>query len=151
MLTDVSKERLIQGVQYLDGIDDQSDFVRLDFVAPNCIPLVISCKQVVPSDSLGLLSITLSKESLEPLMDLIHSANSKVNSRRVDYILLRVTYRHNGEIFQYYQTNETIITAYLRSIFEKHLRKVTDSVALSAFYEFVRPARLDNFKKPLRD
>jgi hypothetical protein len=151
MLTNVSKQALIDELLFFDGVDDKSDVVRLDFVIPNGIPLIISSKKVIQSDSLGAHFVILSKESLDPLMSKIQRCNSKVNSRLVDYILLRVTYRYNGQVFQYYQTMEEIVTAYLRTIFETQLRKESNGSALAAFYEFVRPALLDDFKKPLMD
>jgi hypothetical protein len=144
MLTDVAKERLIDGMQFFDGADDKSDVVRLDFVAPNCIPLIISSKKVIPSDSLGLHTITLSKESLASIVDMVNLSNAKINNRRVDYILLRVTYRHDGDIFQYYVTNETIVAAYLASI-EKRFEQAENNEALKSFYEFIQPAELQLF------
>jgi hypothetical protein len=146
ILTDISKEKLIDGINFHDVADNQSDVVRLDFVLPNSKPLVVSCKKTVQSDSLGAYLLTVSKQTLASLLDRIHRCNSKATSRAVDYVLLRVTYRYNGDVFQYYQSNEKIVTAYLRSIFDEELRNEPKE-ALESFYEFVRPASLDRLKE----
>jgi hypothetical protein len=146
MLTDVPKENVIGCVKFVDSADDKADVVRLDFVIPNSKPLVVSSKQTTQADSLGAHLITISNKNLGALLDRIHRCNSKASSRAVDYILLRVTYRSKGDIFQYYISNEKIVIAYLRSIFDEELRKEPEEV-LAIFYEFLRPAQLKDLQK----
>lgn len=71
MLGDVPKEQLIGDIRFEDGQDSGVDVIRFDHVGPNLYPLIISSKLPVPTDSLGLLSFKLQKDTLYNFLEMI--------------------------------------------------------------------------------
>ncbi len=135
MLENIPKEQLINEVKFQEGHDDKVNVIRLDHVGPNSYPLLISSKQPIPTDSLGLLSFKLPKDSLSNFLWTIDHVNPKSRTRHFDKILIRVTYRYEGRLEQYYETNEKIASAFLM-IIERKLKNYKDSNALTIFYKF---------------
>jgi hypothetical protein len=136
MNEDVPKETIIGDIKFQDGADDTVSVVRFDNVELGLYPLIVSRKIAVTTDSLGLLSFKLAGEPLENFLWFVDNFDPKFHRQRVDGILLRVTYRINGEIKQYYITDRKITTAYLLTI-EKQLNEVGDPNVLEPFYKFV--------------
>ena len=136
MLNDFPKEQIIDEIRFEDGKDDNVDVIRFDHVGPNLFPLIISSKLPVSTDSLGILSFKLQKDTLANLLFMIDHVNPKVYSRKVDYVLIRVTYRYKKRQEQYYVTNGKVTTGFCKMI-EKKLNTNKDQVALNKFYEFL--------------
>lgn len=136
MLGDASKEQLISDIRFEDGTDDTVGVVRFDHVGPNLYPLLVSSKLPVPTDSLGLLSFKLHPDTLRKLLWTIDNVNPKLKTRNMDGILVRVTYRIQGRLEQYYVTNQKITTGFFM-IIEKRLISNNDKDALDKFYHFV--------------
>ncbi len=143
MLRDIPKEQLISDIRFEDGIDDTVGVVRFDHVGPNLYPLIISSKLAVPTDSLGLLSFKMQPDSLFKFLWTIDNVNPKFQTRDVDEILIRVTYRFKGEVKLYYMKNFKITTGYFW-IIEQSLKSYQDKDALEKFYKFL--ARTGLFK-----
>ncbi len=141
MLTDVSKDQLIQEIRFKDGTDTAVDVVRFDHVGLNLYPLIISSKLAVPTDSLGLLSFVLKKDTLSRFLEMIDHVNAKVYTREADGVLVRVTYRLDGRLFQYYVTNPIVTSAFLKMI-ERKLVDNKDDHALQTFYKFIARMKL---------
>jgi hypothetical protein len=141
MLGDVPKEKLIEEMRFEHGKDAAINVVRLDHVGPNLYPLLISSKLPVPTDSLGLLSFKLQKDSLYNFLEMIDNVNPKVYNRNRDEVLVRVTYRFEGRMAQYYVTNARITTGFLKMI-ERKLIAYKDPAALDKFYRFIAEMRL---------
>jgi hypothetical protein len=135
MLENIPKEQLINEIKFQEGHDDKVNVIRLDHVGPNSYPLLISSKLPIPTDSLGLLSFKLPKDSLSNFLWTIDHVNPKSRTRHFDKILIRVTYRYEGRLEQYYETNEKIASAFLM-IIERKLKNYKDSNALTIFYKF---------------
>lgn len=135
MLRDVSKEQLINDIRFDSGADDTVGVVRFDHVGPNLYPLIVSSKLPVPTDSLGLLSFTLPPDTLRKFLWTIDHANPKM-TRNLDGVLVRVTYRTQGRLEQYYMTNYKITTGFFM-IIERHLVSNGDKEALDKFYLFL--------------
>jgi hypothetical protein len=141
MLRDIPKEQLINEIQFEDGPDDKVDVIRLDHVGPNLYPLLISSKLPVPTDSLGLLSFKLQKDTLDNFLWMIDHVNPKMQNRNRDFVLIRVTYRYEGRLEQYHITNAKITTGFFMMI-ENKLIANKDSEALDKFYRFIAETRL---------
>ena len=141
MLKDVSKEQLIEEMRFEDGKDDTIGVVRFDHVGPNIYPLIVSAKLPVATDSLGILSFKLQKDTLYNFLYTIDHINPKVYSRHLDKVLIRITYRFHGRLAQYYVTNAKIVCGFFR-IIEKLLVDNKDTDALDKFYQFVAETRL---------
>lgn len=141
MLGDVPKEQLIGDIRFEDGQDSGVDVIRFDHVGPNLYPLIISSKLPVPTDSLGLLSFKLQKDTLYNFLEMIDNVTPKVYSRELDQVLVRVTYRFEGRLAQYYVTNARITTHFLKMI-ERKLISNKDPEALEKFYRFIAEMRL---------
>lgn len=137
MLTDVPKEQLIDEVRFQEGFDRHCDIIRFDHIGPSLYPLIVSSRKAVPTDSLGLISFHMQKDSLRKFLKMIDGVNQKVHEMpSVDMVLIRVTYRLNDTIFQYYVTNPFKATKFLRMIEEKLIAN-GDLDALDLFYEFI--------------
>lgn len=136
MLRDKSKEELVDEIRFEDGPDSNVDVIRLDHVGPNLFPLLISSKLPVPTDSLGILSFKLQKDTLDNFLWMIDHVNPKVYSREIDFVLIRVTYRYEGRLAQYYVTNAKITTGFFIMI-EQRLIANKDIEALNKFYRFI--------------
>jgi hypothetical protein len=121
MLRDIPKDQLISDIKFEDGIDDTVSVIRFDHVGPNLYPLLISSKLPVPTDSLGLLSFKLQPDTLNKFLWTVDHVNPKPQTRNMDNILIRVTYRFHGRLEQYYVTNYKITTGYFMTI-EKLLK-----------------------------
>jgi hypothetical protein len=141
MLRDVPKEKLMEEVRFKDGKDYATNVIRFDHVGPSIRPLLISSKLPVPTDSLGLLSFKMHKDSLYNFIEMIDNVTPKVYSRNRDEVLVRVTYRFEGRIAQYYVTNARITTHFLKMI-ERKLISNKDPEALDKFYHFIAEMRL---------
>jgi hypothetical protein len=146
MLLDIPKEQLINDIRFEGGVEDTIGVVRLDHVGPNLYPLIISSKLPIPTDSLGILAIKLHKDTLDNFLWVIDHINPKVYTRHIDEVLIRVTYRYNGILFQYYVTNASITTGFFQ-IIEKELKHNGDTEALDRFYEFIARTGLRVAKK----
>jgi hypothetical protein len=136
MLRDIPKEQLINDIRFEGGVEDTIGVVRLDHVGPSLFPLLISSKLPILTDSLGILAIKLHKDTLDNFLWVIDHINPKVYTRRVDEVLIRVTYRFKGILSQYYVTNAKITTGFFQ-IIEKELKHNGDIEALDKFYEFI--------------
>lgn len=136
MLRDIPKEQLIDEIRFEDGPDNKVDVIRLDHVGPNLYPLLISSKLPVATDSLGLLSFKLQKDTLDNFLWMIDHVNPKMQTRVRDFVLIRVTYRYEGRLEQYYITNAKISTGFLMMI-ENKLIANKDNEALDKFYQFI--------------
>jgi hypothetical protein len=113
----------------------------LDHVGPSLYPLLISSQLAVPTDSLGLLSFKLPKDSLYNFIEMIDNVTPKVYDRNRDEVLIRVTYRFEGRVAQYYVTNARIATGFLKMI-EGKLIAFKEPEALDKFYRFIAEMRL---------
>lgn len=113
----------------------------LTTLARICIPLIISSKPPVATDSLGILSFKLHKDTLDAFLEMIDNVTPKMYSRNSDGVLLRVTYRYEGRLEQYYVTNPIVTTEFLKLI-EKKLVDNGDTGALQTFYRFISEMRL---------
>jgi len=149
MLSDVPKEQLIGDIRFEQGPDDNVDVIRLDHVGPNLWPLIISSKMPMPTDSLGILSFSLQTDSLRKLLTIVDNVNPKIYSRKVDYVLVRVTYRIDGRLEQYHVTNARIVIGFLR-FFEDHLKLYDDTKALNIFYLFTARMNLHKLENGKR-
>lgn len=136
MLRDIPKEQLINDIRFEDGIDDTVSVIRFDHVGPNLYPLLISSKLPVPTDSLGILSFKLQPDTLYKFLWTIDHVNPKLRTRTMDNILIRVTYRFQGRLEQYYVTNYKVTTGYFM-IIEKLLKSNGDKDSLDKFYRFL--------------
>jgi hypothetical protein len=141
MFGDISKEEIIDEMRFEDGPDREIDVIRFDHVGPNLFPLIISSKMPVATDSLGILAIKLNKDTLHNFLEMIDLVNPKSRSRKMDKVLVRVTYRYNDSLAQYYVTDALITTKFLKAI-EKKLISNSDPKALETFHEFIGPMRL---------
>lgn len=141
MLRDVPKEQIIEDIRFEDGEDTKINVVRLDYVGPTIYPLLISSKVSVATDSLGLLAIKMHKDTLYRFVDMIDNVTPKMHVRNLDGVLVRITYRFEGRVAQYYLTNERIVTGFLRMI-ERKLLANDDPPALETFYKFIAPMKL---------
>jgi hypothetical protein len=141
MLRDVPKESLIEEMRFEYGKNATINVVRLDHVGPSLYPLLISSQLAVPTDSLGLLSFKLPKDSLYNFIEMIDNVTPKVYDRNRDEVLIRVTYRFEGRVAQYYVTNARIATGFLKMI-EGKLIAFKEPEALDKFYRFIAEMRL---------
>jgi hypothetical protein len=141
MLRHVPKEQLIEEIRFEDGPDNKVDVIRLDHVGPNLYPLLISSKLPVATDSLGLLSFKLQKDTLDNFLWMIDHVNPKMQNRNRDFVLIRVTYKYEGRLEQYHITNAKITTGFFMMI-ENKLIANKDSEALDKFYRFIAETRL---------
>lgn len=141
MLRDVPKEELIREMRFDHGKDDTINVIRFDHVGPNLYPLIISSKLPLPTDSLGILSFKLQKDTLYNFLEAIDNVTPKIYSRNLDYVLIRVTYRFEGRMEQYYITNARIATGFLKMI-EGKLVANGDKEALDKFYLFIARMKL---------
>lgn len=141
MLLDIPKEELLEEIRFEDGFNDSINVIRFDHVGPNLFPLLISSKLPVPTDSLGILSFKLQKDSLHKFLETIDNVTPKIYSRKLDFVLIRVTYRFNGYSEQYYITNARIATGFLK-IIEDMLIVNGDNEALNKFYLFISRMKL---------
>jgi len=141
MLKEIPKEQLIDEIRFKEGRDSTVDVIRLDHVGPNLYPLLISSKLPVPTDSLGILSFRLQKDTLDNFLFMIDHVNPKLYTRNVDFVLIRVTYRYDERIAQYYVTNAKITSAFFKMI-ERRLIENKDPEALNKFYEFIARTKL---------
>jgi hypothetical protein len=135
MLSDVDKDTLIKEMRFENGNNGVVDVVRLDHVGPSLMPLIISEKMPVATDSLGILAIRLRKDSFDPFMKMINGVNPKLHTRKADGVLIRVTYRYLNKTSQYYVTDTLIVTQFLKMI-ESRLLNYNEKSALDAFYQF---------------
>jgi hypothetical protein len=143
----VSKEEIIENVRFLDGRDESIDIIRFDNVATTIGgdgPLIISSKEPIQVDSLGLIPLKLHADSLVSLMYLIEASDTKIYTRTRSEYLFRVTYRSNGNIQQYYIAEAASSTNYFKKI-ESWLLNVNNNDALEKFYRFLGPSRLLNY------
>ena len=138
---DIPKEKLIEEMRFEHGKDDTIDVVRLDDIGRGLYPLLISSKLPVPTDSLGILSFKLQKDTLYNFVEMIDNITPKVYSRNRDEVLIRVTYRFEGRVAQYYVTNARITTGFLKLI-ERKLIANKEPEALDKFYRFIAEMRL---------
>ena len=141
MLRDIPKEKLIEEIRFKDGKDDSINVVRFDHIGPSLYPLIISAKLPVPTDSLGILSFKIQKDSLYNFLEMIDNVTPKVYSRNRDEVLIRVTYRFEGRVAQYYVTNTRITTGFLKMV-ERKLIAYKDPEVLDKFYRFIAEMRL---------
>jgi hypothetical protein len=141
MLRDFPKKTIIDEMRFEHGKDSVINVVRFDHVGPSLKPLIVSSKLPLPTDSLGILSFTLQKDSLQEFLDTIDKVNPKAYSRNLDFVLIRITYRLDGRLEQYYVTNARVASAFLRMI-ESRLTANGDPEVLHKFYEFVAPMNL---------
>jgi hypothetical protein len=139
MLTDVPKEEVIDEIRFKDGKNETIDVVRFDHVGENSVPLIISSKTAVPTDSLGILSFSLPNDTLVNFLQMIDHVHPKYPGRRVDDVLIRVTYRFKGELEQYYMTNSSLTCSFFYMIVNR-LKTNKDRAALNTFYRFATPA-----------
>jgi hypothetical protein len=135
-LHDIPKEELIEEMRFEHGKDDTVNVIRFDHIGNGIYPLLISSSLPVPTDSLGFLAFKLQKDSLYDFIDMIDNVNPKVYSRKIDEVLIRVTYRFEGRVAQYYVTN-TRITTHFFKIIERKLIAYKEPGALKKFYSFV--------------
>jgi hypothetical protein len=136
MLRDIPKEQLINDIRFEGGIDDTVGVIRLDHIGPSFYPLIISSKLPVATDSLGILSFKLQPDSLYKFLWTIHHVNPKQERQKMDGIMIRVTYRFKGQLYQYHETNFKITTGFFM-IIEKLLISNKDKNALDKFYQFL--------------
>jgi hypothetical protein len=136
MLGDPSKEALLEEMRFEHGKDSSINVIRFDHIGPNLYPLIISSRLPVATDSLGILSFTLQKDTLHNFLEMIDNVNPKMHSRKFDKVLIRVTYRFEGKADLYYVTNPIVTTEFLKLI-EKKLINNKDQMALEKFYEFI--------------
>lgn len=141
MLKDVPKDQLLSEMLFEHGADDNINVVRFDHIGPNLYPFIVSSSLPVATDSLGILSCKIQKDSLENFLEFIDGVTPKLTTRRMDQILLRITYRLNGQEHQYYLTNSKIVSGFLKIVEEK-FKKYNDLKVLDAFYEFIGPMEL---------
>jgi hypothetical protein len=136
MLGDPSKKALLEEMRFEHGKDTSINVIRFDHIGPNLYPLIISGKLPLATDSLGILSFTLQKDTLYNFLEMIDNVNPKMHSRKFDKILIRVTYRFEGKSDLYYVTNPVVTTEFLKLI-EKKLINNKDQMALEKFYRFI--------------
>ena len=140
MIGAAPKEELIREMRFEHGEDDSINVIRFDHVGPNLYPLIISSRLPVATDSLGILSFRLQKDTLYNFLKMIDHVTPKMN-RYLDYVLIRVTYRFEGRMEQYHITNAKIATGFLRLIERKFVAN-DDPGALEKFYEFIARMKL---------
>jgi hypothetical protein len=136
MLGDVAKEALIEEMRFEHGEDTAINVIRFDHIGPNLYPLIISSRLPLATDSLGILSFTLQRDTLINFLEMIDHVNPKMRTRKFDKVLLRVTYRFEGRLDQYYVTNPIVTTEFLKLI-ERKLINNKDSKLLEIFYRFI--------------
>lgn len=141
MLDDIPKKELIEEIRFEEGKDDKSNVIRLDHVGPSLYPLIISSNLPVATDSLGILSFKLQKDTLHNFLKMIDNVTPKMHSRKLDQVLIRVAYRFNGRQALYYVTNPIISAEFLKLI-EKKLIDNRDLIALDKFYQFIAEMKL---------
>jgi hypothetical protein len=141
MLGNPSKETLLEEMLFEHGKDANINVIRIDHIGENLYPLIISSKLPIASDSLGILSFVLQKDTLYNFLEMIDNVNPKMYTRKFDKILIRVTYRFEGKTDLYYVTNPIITTDFFKLI-EKKLIDNKDQMALEKFYQFIAWTKL---------
>ncbi|MFN5170789.1 MAG: hypothetical protein ACK5DD_14305 [Cyclobacteriaceae bacterium] len=136
IMTNVPKERLIRDIRFIDGDDQMVNVVRFDHIGKGLYPLVLSSKPVIQSDSLGVLSAVMEVDSLVNILKMLDNTWPKVNEWKIDKILIRVTYRFDGRLEQYFVTNEKIVMEFLKMVEKKLLWNGNDDV-IELFNVFV--------------
>ena len=141
IMTNVSKERLIGDIVFTDGEDTTANVVRFDHIGGGLYPLILSSKKAIQTDSLGVFLGELAPDSLNRFLIMLDNTWPKVYEWKIDKILLRVTYRFNGRLEQYFVTNERIATEFLKMI-EKRLISNGDHDVLEMFHLFASRTKL---------
>jgi hypothetical protein len=138
---DVNKQQLMDELRFENGPDETVNVIRFDHVSPKSLPLVISSKMPIATDSLGIISFRLQEDTLSSFLNMIHHVSPKFTTRKSDGILIRVTYRFKQELTQYYMKDSLITTAFFQ-IIEDRLISNNDLQALEKYYKFLAPTGL---------
>ena len=72
MLRDMPKEKIIEEIRFESGKNDTINVIRFDHVGPNMYPLLISSELPITTDSLGILSFKLQKDTLHNFLWMIN-------------------------------------------------------------------------------
>lgn len=151
MVQDIPKEQLISEMRFEGKRDELINVIRLDQVfGPTNNPLIISSLLPVATDSLGILAIKLESNILTDLLERVDRVNAKTYTREIDFVLIRVTYRFEGNLGQYYVTNRPIVIGVLQ-MFEKKLKESKNVESLDIFYRFVGPTNLLSVRGKWKD
>ncbi len=140
----VSKEAIIDDTMFADGKDEKVDIIRFDNVGTTIWgdgPLIISSKEPIRVDSLGLTPLKLQVDSLRGLIHLTKDLDTKIYRRLPSEYLFRVTYRFEGNIYQYYIAGAESSTDFFKKI-EHRIMKMSTKEALRKFYHFLGSSRL---------
>jgi hypothetical protein len=138
---DVNKQQLMDELRFENGPDETVDVIRFDQVSPKSVPLIISSKMPIASDSLGIISFRLQEDTLSRFLKMIDQVNPKFETRKSNGILIRVTYRFEQELAQYYMKDSLITTIFFKMI-EGRLITNNDLQALEEYYKFLTPTGL---------
>jgi hypothetical protein len=142
------KRLVIDYTRFEDGIDNNVDILRFDNVGYTFGgdgPLIISSKEPVWVDSLGLTPLKLQADSLKSLISLIEILDTKTHVKLGDKFEFRITYRVDGKINQYFVKDAKLSTEFFKAI-EKRIIKMNNKEALDKYYHFLWPSML--LKRP---
>jgi hypothetical protein len=153
---DLSKEVIIDNVKFDSGRDGKTDILRIDhacLVSGSISPLIISSREPIPVDSLGLFRIKIQEDSLKLLLRIIRVNDTKISKRPSIHSgpgLFRVTYRSERNINQYYTIDVRSSTSLLKKI-EQKLINSSDKEILRTFYSFLGSSGLLKYSPDGRD
>jgi hypothetical protein len=137
--TDISKDSVINYTRFEDGRNDKVDILRFDNIGNtggSDLGFIISSKQPVPSDSLGMNFFKLNSDSLKSLIRLIHSLDTKIYKRVSGGISFRMTYRFEGIISQYFIGGGKESTEFFKKI-EQRILLMENKEAIERLQHFL--------------
>ncbi len=136
---DISADSIINYTRFDDGKDDKVDILRFDNIGNTGgtdLGFIISSKQPVASDSLGMNFFKLNPDLLKSFIKLIQGLDTKINKRVSGGILFRMTYRSDGMISQYFIGGGKESTEYFKKI-EQRILLMNNKEALERFIHFL--------------
>jgi|GEM_PF-6825878 len=146
MYGEVSKDELIADVEFKDGKDETVTIVRFDnngrARSGELLPFIISSKEPIRVDSLGLTSLKMNSDTLEHLVNLISNCGHKeYKFPGKSSTLIRVTYRRHGILEQFYVADEISATDLFKQI-ERMFKSLNNENTLEKLYFFLGPSNL---------
>lgn len=145
---DIPKEQIVSEIRFTDGFDGYVNVIRIDNIgAPSgdVRPLIMSIKQPIQTDSLGLYAIELDSNTLGSIINTVRKSEFKSYHRPpLDNDVIRVTYRIDGSIDQYYVPDQEKAIVFLKQI-EKTFKRETLVSHLEQFYFFLASSTFVEF------
>lgn len=136
---DISKDSVINYTRFEDGRDDKVDILRFDNIGNTNgadLGYIISSKQPVPTDSLGMNFFKLNSDTLKAFIRFIHNLDTKIYKRVPGGISFRMTYRFEGIVSQYFIGGGKESTEFFKQI-EQRILLMDNKEAFDKFFHFL--------------